>query len=76
MIIWFGQTWSLELEQQFNARLDRQGQKNVVIINKLICSNTIDEDVILAQKRKKSGQDGLMSESNKLYGSKRNLLRK
>lgn len=61
MIIWFGQTWSLELEQQFNARLDRQGQKNVVIINKLICSNTIDEDVILAQKRKKSGQDGLMS---------------
>jgi SNF2 family DNA or RNA helicase len=61
MIIWFGQTWSLELEQQFNARLDRQGQKNVVIINKLICSKTIDEDVIRAQKRKKSGQDGLMS---------------
>lgn len=75
IIIWFGQTWSLELEQQFNARLDRQGQKNVVIVNKLICSNTIDEDVIRAQKRKKSGQDGLMdavkSRINK-YGAKKN----
>lgn len=60
MIIWFGQTWSLELEQQFNARLDRQGQKDVVIINKLVASKTIDLDVIKAQNRKSSKQDGLM----------------
>lgn len=59
-IIWFGQTWSLELEQQFNARLDRQGQQNVVVINKLCIEGTIDLDVIKAQERKAKGQDGLM----------------
>lgn len=60
IIIWFGQTWSLELEQQFNARLDRQGQKEVVIINKLVACKTIDQDVIKAQERKSAKQDGLM----------------
>ena len=60
IIIWFGQTWSLELEQQFNARLDRQGQKDVVIINKLVACKTIDQDVIMAQDRKSAKQDGLM----------------
>lgn len=59
-IIWFGQTYSLELEQQFNARLDRQGQKEVVIVNKLVCSKTVDQDVIRAQKAKTRGQDALM----------------
>jgi len=60
IIIWFGQTWSLELEQQFNARLDRQGQEDVVIINKLVACKTIDQDVIRAQDRKSAKQDGLM----------------
>lgn len=60
IIVWFGQTWSLELEQQFNARLDRQGQENVVIINKLVASKTMDEDVIRAQKSKSTKQDNLM----------------
>ena len=60
IIIWFGQTWSLELEQQFNARLDRQGQKEVVIINKLVACKTIDQDVIKSQERKSAKQDGLM----------------
>jgi len=60
IIVWFGQTWSLELEQQLNARLDRQGQKEVVIINKLVASKTIDLDVIRAQQRKSAKQDGLM----------------
>lgn len=61
IIIWFGQTWNLELEQQFNARLDRQGQKESVIINKIVVAGTIDEDVIRAQERKTKGQDDLMS---------------
>lgn len=61
IIIWFGQTWSLELEQQFNARLDRQGQKDVVIVNKLIIENTVDEDVIRAQNTKTRTQEGLMA---------------
>ena len=60
IIVWFGQTWSLELEQQFNARLDRQGQQDVVIINKLVASKTIDEDVIKALENKSIKQDGLM----------------
>ena len=61
MIVWFGQTWSLELYQQFNARLDRQGQKNKVIIHKLIVSKTIDQRVVKALGRKADTQDGLMA---------------
>ena len=59
--VWFGQTWSLELEQQFNARLHRQGQENAVIINKLILQGSMDEDVIRSQQLKEEGQDALMS---------------
>ena len=59
--VWFGQTWSLELEQQFNARLHRQGQKNAVIINKLILEGSMDEDVIRSQQLKEEGQEALMS---------------
>lgn len=60
LIIWFGQTWSLELEQQLNARLDRQGQKQLVIINKLVAKKTIDENVIKSQLSKSKKQEGLM----------------
>lgn len=60
IIVWFGQTWSLELLQQFNARVDRQGQENVVIINKLIMGGTMDERVISSQNDKDHTQEGLM----------------
>jgi len=60
-IVWFGQTWSLELEQQFNARLDRQGQTDTVVIKKLILKGTMDQDVIAAQKRKAAGQNALLN---------------
>lgn len=60
LIVWFGQTWSLELYQQFNARLDRPGQENKVIIHRLIADNTIDQDVIKAQDGKQKGQEALM----------------
>jgi SNF2 family DNA or RNA helicase len=60
IIVWYGQTWSLELEQQFNARLDRQGQTQSVVVNKLIVEGTLDESVIAAQERKASGQNALM----------------
>jgi SNF2 family DNA or RNA helicase len=60
IIIWFSQTWSLELYQQLNARLDRQGQKEVVIIHKLIAVNTIDKRVINSVAKKQDGQEGLM----------------
>lgn len=59
-VIWFGQTWSLELYQQLNKRLDRQGQTEVVTIHRLIGVKTIDQDVIKAQSRKEAGQNGLI----------------
>lgn len=60
IIIWYGQTWSLELEQQFNARLDRQGQQEKVIINKLVAVDTIDRDIIKALNNKDKTQESLM----------------
>ena len=60
IIIWYGQTWSLELYQQFNARLYRQGQKNGVIINHLILKGSHDEDVISSLKNKDRTQSDLM----------------
>lgn len=61
IIVWFGQTWSLELYQQFNARLYRQGQQNHVVINHLILQDTHDEDVIRALKAKDKKQNALMN---------------
>ena len=60
IIVWFGQTWSSELYKQFNARLDRQGKKQVTIIHRLIARNTRDTDVIKVVSGKISKQDGLM----------------
>ena len=60
IIVWFGQTWSLELYQQFNARLDRQGQTESVIVNHLIAKNTIDGDVVKSLDRKSVKQEGLL----------------
>jgi SNF2 family DNA or RNA helicase len=61
IIVWFGLTWSLELYQQFNARLYRQGQRQNVIINHLVINNTHDMDVISALKSKNRTQDALMN---------------
>lgn len=60
IIVWFGQTWSLELYQQFNARLYRQGQQKGVIVHHLIIKGTHDEDVIQAIKTKDKKQNALM----------------
>ena len=60
IIVWFGQTWSLELYQQFNARLYRQGQQKGVVVNHLIAQGTHDEDVIQALKAKDKKQNALM----------------
>ncbi len=59
-LIWFGLTWSLELYQQTNARLYRQGQKDTVIIHHIITKDTIDEDVLLALTKKEKTQDALI----------------
>jgi SNF2 family DNA or RNA helicase len=61
VIVWFGLTWSLELYQQANARLHRQGQKRSVIIHPLVAEGTMDEEVMEALQNKAAGQDALMS---------------
>lgn len=63
-VIWFGLTWSLELYQQANARLWRQGQKETVIIHHLVSQGTIDEQVMNALQKKQTGQDALINAVN------------
>ncbi len=59
-LIWFGLTWSLELYQQTNARLWRQGQKDTVVIYHIITEQTIDEDVMKALIEKDITQSRLI----------------
>ena len=59
-LIWFGLTWSLELYQQTNARLYRQGQKNMVVIHHIVTKGTIDERVLKALEKKEKTQNSLI----------------
>ena len=60
-LIWFGLTWSLELYQQTNARLGRQGQQSeTVVIQHLITKCTIDERILKALTQKEQTQTALM----------------
>jgi len=61
IIVWFGVNWSLELYQQANARLDRQGQIKPVIVYHLLTVSTIDQKVFLSLEGKAEGQDSLMN---------------
>lgn len=60
-LIWFGLTWSLELYQQTNARLWRQGQADTVVIHHIIAKDTIDENVMRALRAKAKTQDDLIT---------------
>lgn len=60
IIVWYGLTWSLELYQQFNARLYRQGQTKHVTIHHIVTSGTYDEEVINAINRKDKNQNRLL----------------
>lgn len=60
-LVWFGITWSLELYQQTNARLWRQGQSaETVVITHIITKGTIDERIIKALKTKDTSQSALI----------------
>ena len=59
-IVWFGLTWSLELYQQLNARLWRQGQKHTVVIHHIVTKDTHDEDVLRALDDKDTRQSALI----------------
>ena len=60
IIVWYGLTWSLELYQQANARLYRQGQEKPVIIHHLIAEGTVDEQVMRALQHKDTSQAALL----------------
>jgi SNF2 family DNA or RNA helicase len=58
-IVWFGLNWSLELYEQFNARLYRQGQTKPVTVHHLVVPDSVDEIVIDRLINKKTVQDAL-----------------
>ena len=60
IIVWFGLTWSLELYQQANARLNRQGQDKPVIIYHLLAAGTADDRVLKALTEKAVTQQALI----------------
>ena len=59
-VVWFGLNWSLELYQQANKRLHRQGQKEKVIVHILTCEGTRDDDLIAALNEKDRAQEFVM----------------
>lgn len=65
-IVWFGTGWNLELYQQANARLHRQGQQHPVTVYKLLCSHTVDERANAALESKKGVQQSLLDSLNYL----------
>lgn len=60
VIIWFGLNWSLELYQQFNARLNRQGQTKKVRVIHIVAKGSLDELVMLALSQKAKTQQQLL----------------
>ena len=60
-LVWFSLTWSLELYQQTNARLFRQGQKSgTVVVQHIIAKDSIDERVLKALAQKDNTQTALI----------------
>lgn len=59
ILVWFGLNWSLDLYEQFNARIRRQGQGAPVICHQILCANTLDQAQALALKDKAVTQNGL-----------------
>lgn len=59
-VVWFDQIWSLEEDQQANARVHRQGVRHNIVVIRLVAEGTMDEDAVAALERKAAGQDALM----------------
>lgn len=60
-IVWFTLTWSLELYEQTNARLYRQGQSESVVVHHIVTKNTLDEYVLKALENKSQSQNALIN---------------
>lgn len=63
-LVWFGLNWSLDLYDQFNARIRRQGQGHPVMCHRILCSDTMDIAQSLALDTKAQGQDSLLKAVN------------
>lgn len=59
-VVWFSQIWSLELYQQLNARLYRQGQMQTVVLEHLVTEGTIDEDILRSLEQKDNMQEAMI----------------
>ena len=68
VIVWFGLGWNLELYQQANARLHRQGQQCPVVVYQLLCAGTVDERAARALEDKKGVQQALLDGLKELIG--------
>lgn len=60
-IVWFSMIWSLELYQQLNARLWRQGQKHTVVVEHLVTAGTVDEDILRSLDKKDNTQEAMIA---------------
>jgi len=58
-LVWYGLNWSLDLYEQFNARIRRQGQGAPVICHRILCANTLDQAQSLALDQKANTQASL-----------------
>ena len=59
--MWFSNIWPLELYQQLNARLWRQGQKHTVVIEHIVTKGTIDEDILTSLEKKDNSQEAMIA---------------
>ncbi|MEF3312337.1 DEAD/DEAH box helicase [Paenibacillus sp. GYB004] len=59
-VVWYDQIWSLEEDQQANARVHRQGQTRRIVVLRLVAAGTMDEEAVEALERKATGQESLM----------------
>lgn len=65
IIVWFGLNWSLELYEQMNARIDRQGQTKTTVIHRILCNDSVDLVVADGLSRKDDTQNGLKAAMNR-----------
>ncbi|WP_281759290.1 helicase-related protein, partial [Alicyclobacillus hesperidum] len=59
-VVWYDQIWSLEEDQQANARVHRQGQTRPIVVLRIVAEDTMDEEAVKALEQKATGQEELM----------------
>ena len=70
ILVWFGLNWSLDLYEQFNARIRRQGQGRPVVCHRILVSNTLDEAQSLALEEKAVTQESLRTAIKHYHATK------